>query len=385
MDASRAVIPSDAIEIDTSECLGSGAVGVVYKAKYANETVVVKRLKMQSLSKAAEDEFKQEANMLAQLNHPRIVRFMGVVIDKDQYSLVLEYLSLGSLYHFYTTKPKLPYANRLSLATDIASGMAYLHRFNPPVFHRDMKSLNILLYIDAAGELHCKITDFGVAMIRQSALTTTLTLSTTSLHSQQQKGTLIWMAPELHSLRAVYRSSCDVYSFGVVLSELFSWVGPFGIPTAELRYEVLHHMLTVDKRVPDVELDEDVPSPVLKLIEQCISMDPKLRPPFSDIALKLSQFGGELQVQQAAEVGVLVHPSAALGVAVVATEVFQVTETEISRGTSENDIHAGSLSSQNPTVSFTTTSGSSVEVSRSLPPIPHVEEGNLSKGLVTAD
>ncbi|KAI8846696.1 kinase-like domain-containing protein [Chytridium lagenaria] len=323
MASSTAVIPASAVAIDTSAVIGSGAVGVVYKARYANETVVVKRLKLTALSDSSKSEFLQEAKTLASLNHPRIVRFLGVILDDSQYSIVLEYLPLGSLYSFYTSSPKLPYALRLSLASDVAAGMTFLHRCDPPVLHRDMKSLNILMYVDASGELHCKITDFGIAIVRQSAVTTTSALSDAS-EGSQAKGTLVWMAPELHNLRAVYRFACDVYSFGIVLSELFSWLGPFGIPTSELRSEVLLHMLTVQKQVPEVELDEDCPASLLTLVESCVSLDPSLRPSFDAINRTLNTLSEGLTIPFASEVGVGVKPLLAT---MVATTNFDVTET----------------------------------------------------------
>ncbi|KAI8852744.1 kinase-like domain-containing protein [Chytridium lagenaria] len=246
-------IPSDAVSV-SSQSIGSGATGIVFKAKYANETVVVKRLKVQSLSGAARENFEKEALTLSKLNHPRIVRFLGVVVDKNVLSIVLEYLPLGSMFSFYTSEAKLPYSNRLSLAIDITSGMEFLHNQNPPILHRDLKSLNILMSINGAEELHAKITDFGLATVQSST----------------------------------YRKPCDVYSFGVVLSELFSWVGPFGIPIPELRFDVLHHMLVVKKEIPDVELDADVPSTIADLIASCLSLHPAARPSFSDVAARLA-------------------------------------------------------------------------------------------------
>ncbi|KAJ3212398.1 Leucine-rich repeat serine/threonine-protein kinase 2 [Dinochytrium kinnereticum] len=323
-----AVIPSDAIAIDTSQPIGSGASGVVYRARYANETVVVKRLKLHSLSRAAQEEFKQEASTLSKLNHPRIVRFLGVVIDKE-YSIVLEYLPHGSLYKYYNEKPKLPYRNRLSIAVDVTSGMEFLHGCKPPVLHRDLKSLNILLYNDVSGELHAKITDFGIALAMQSTMTIASIQSTSTVDSQ--KGTLIWMAPELHDLRAVYRTSSDVYSFGVVLSELFSWVGPFGIPTNELRYDVLHHMLTVQKQVPDVEVDDDVPTPILKLVESCVALNEKDRPTFKSIFKELNAF---VKDGDCAE-GMLDVPS--VEPQRLSTTVFEVNQTKLSEPSSSED------------------------------------------------
>ncbi|KAJ3212394.1 hypothetical protein HDU67_003854 [Dinochytrium kinnereticum] len=332
----QAVIPSDAIDIDTSQSLGSGAVGVVYKAKqvYANETVVVKRLRMQSISASAVEEFKREAATLSSLNHPRIVRLLGVVVDNNQYSIVLEYLPLGSLYNFYNDTPKLPYPNRLSLATDVATGMAFLHKCEPPVMHRDLKSLNLLLYVDAGGELHCKISDFGIALVREATLTTTSALSVGTGEESGQKGTLIWMAPELHNLRAVFRPHCDVYSYGVVLSELFSWVGPFGIPTAELRYEVLHRMLTIEKQVPEVELDPDVPSTVLRLVERCLNMDMTMRPSFQAIVKELMDVGRDVVVLGAEAVGA---GGGGGGGAVVETVEYRVTQTDVSERSNGSD------------------------------------------------
>ncbi|KAJ3212400.1 hypothetical protein HDU67_003860 [Dinochytrium kinnereticum] len=323
---SLAVIPSDAIWVDTSECLGSGAAGVVYKARYGNETVVVKRLKMQSMSRSAEEEFKQEAATLSKLNHPRIVRFLGVVVD-NEYSIVLEYLPLGSLYGYYTEQPKLPLNSRISLALDIATGMDFLHKCQPPVWHRDLKSLNILLSQDSSGEIHAKITDFGIAVVMQSTMTATSL--TSGSRDESHKGTLIWMAPELHDLRAVFRPACDVYAYGVLLSEIFSWQGPFGIPTAELRFEVLHHMLTVRKQVPDLELDDDVPQSIFSLVGSCISLDQNARPSFESITRNLSAaLNGSGQVFQMGAVNPMTLTS---------TVEYKVTETSVSERTFSAD------------------------------------------------
>ncbi|KAJ3206491.1 hypothetical protein HDU67_008148, partial [Dinochytrium kinnereticum] len=145
-----AVIPPADIIVDDSTPLGSGGSGVVYKARYANETVVVKRLKLHNLRKESEDEFRREALTLSKLNHPRIVRFLGAVVDSGGYSIVMEYMPLGSLHSFYTRNPSPPppLLDRITLAMDVAAGMEYLHLCRPPVLHRDLKGLNVLVYVD---------------------------------------------------------------------------------------------------------------------------------------------------------------------------------------------------------------------------------------------
>ncbi|KAJ3094792.1 hypothetical protein HDU97_007606 [Phlyctochytrium planicorne] len=328
MDA--AVIPSSAISIDASACLGAGAVGAVFKARYANETVVVKKLKLTSLSQRSQEEFKQEALTLSKLNHPRIVRFLGVVMDQNQYSIVLEYLHHGSLYGFYTSNPKLPFGNRLSLAMDITSGMDFLHRLSPPVLHRDVKSLNMLLYVDSVGELHAKLTDFGISVVMQGTMTSALN---TDDGNDSQKGTLLWMAPELFSLRAIYRPSCDVYSFGIVLTELFSWSGPFGIPISEIRHEVLQHHLTVKREIPEIELDEDHPNDkLLALVTECCSYDPSLRPSFPEILETLQRIAGD-EEQPVPALELDLKSEVASVRSLMDTTAFDVTETSMTSRT----------------------------------------------------
>ncbi|KAJ3094248.1 hypothetical protein HDU97_008318, partial [Phlyctochytrium planicorne] len=319
--AQTAVIPSHLIRID-EECIGSGASGSVFKARsavvlsgrYATETVAVKRLNSQGkLSKEAEDELKREASTLSTINHPRIVRFLGVVLDGPQWSLVLEYLPLGSLYSFYRSNPIIPPSDRVSLAMDMAAGMSFLHSLQPPLLHLDLKSLNILMYKDASGELHSKITDFGLALSRTQTMTTAAAAAGSG---SQKNGTLLWMAPELHSLRATYRAPCDVFSFGVILTEIGSWLGPYTLPVEDLRYEVLHRILTVDKQIPELEFDKSTPATFVELAMECLSINPAERPSFADIVKDLEKMQNGL-------------PAVSVQNAVVDTMTFDVSETRI--------------------------------------------------------
>ena len=86
------------------------------------------------------------------------------------------------------------------MALEIAKGVNYLHSFNPPILHRDLKSLNILLNKN----LEVKIADFGWARLR-------------NVHMTRLRGTFQWMAPEV-ILKDNYTEKADVYSFGIILS-----------------------------------------------------------------------------------------------------------------------------------------------------------------------
>ncbi|KAI8844912.1 kinase-like domain-containing protein [Chytridium lagenaria] len=265
------IIPSDSIVIAT-ECLGSGASGTVYKAIYANEIVAVKTLITSS------KDFQKEATTLSSLNHPRIVRCLGILLPT---SIVLEYLSLGSLYAFYKEQERIPYGARLSLACDVASGVQYLHVCR--VLHRDLKSLNVLLCVEG-GEVHGKIGDFGLAVVRR--MEATMTSGDTG--------------------RDVYDPACDIYSLGVIFSELFSWLGPFGIPIEEIRPDVLLHHLTIKREIPEIEIADDCPAPLLQLVEKCVNMNRESRLTIDEVVNGLEELMEGVRVPRAKEMGIVV-------------------------------------------------------------------------------
>ncbi|KAI9343266.1 kinase-like domain-containing protein, partial [Zopfochytrium polystomum] len=226
---SKFVIPSSRVAIDTSEegLLGAGSYGVVRRATYDQHPVVVKTLIIRTLSRRVALDFKREARVLSELNHPRVVRFYGVILEPGLSALVMEYLPFGSLFEIYTNAADPadidaaiqmpPYASRLQLAVDIASGMHYLHNHKPaPVFHRDLKSMNVLCEKDLEGRIRAKLADFGLALNRQMERD----------FARGPKGTPLWMAPELNDAHAKFTAFCDVYSFGVLLTEIGSWAGP---------------------------------------------------------------------------------------------------------------------------------------------------------------
>lgn len=92
------------------------------------------------------------------LRHPNIVLFIGACTKPPHLGLVLEYCSQGSLWSVLQNPDKtLAWEDRKKIAMDTAKGVFYLHSFKPPILHRDLKSLNLLL----DDSWRTKLIDFG--------------------------------------------------------------------------------------------------------------------------------------------------------------------------------------------------------------------------------
>ena len=151
------------------------------------------------------EKYVQECQTMSDLRHPNIALFMGVCFlpNCQLPVLVMERLD-GSLDDLLETVPNIPLTLKRSILEDIARGLLYLHKHNPPIIHRDLTAKNVLL----TSSLMAKITDFGnscVVNIHPSELAQTLS---------RNPGTLVYMPPEAQTGPARYHSSLDIFSFG---------------------------------------------------------------------------------------------------------------------------------------------------------------------------
>ena len=257
------------------DCLiGSGAFGDVKKAYWRKTLVSVKFLKTNFEEKENQIiSFVEEYNLLKQLRHPNILLYIGGNITGPQHFLITEYCENGNLFEFLHGKdsPELEDIERLNLALEIAQGINYLHSFNPPILHRDLKSLNILLDKNYV----VKIADFGWAKLLNN-------------HMTKMRGTFQWMAPEVIS-KENYTEKADVYSFGIILWEFWSKEPPYhGIPAKEVGTKVKN-----DKNYRP-KIPEDVPREIAELMEVCWEEDPDKRPTFLEIINFLDEYLKEL-------------------------------------------------------------------------------------------
>jgi tRNA A-37 threonylcarbamoyl transferase component Bud32 len=206
--------------------IGEGGMGDVYLAEHISiqRKAAIKVLKPE-LAKSEEirQRFKNEASMLANLQHPHIVGLIDYVEQDGNLYLIMEYVEgkgLDELIQEQATPISIDRARKLMI--QIVEAFAYAHRNG--IVHRDVKPSNILVTTND----QIKVLDFGIAKLvgeGKHHLTKTGT----------QMGTVFYMSPE--QVRGqILDSRSDIYSLGVTFYELFSGVCPYKSMTTE--YEI---------------------------------------------------------------------------------------------------------------------------------------------------
>lgn len=150
-------------------------------------------------------KYRQECQLMSRLNHPNITKFFGIwfISDVRLPLLVMELLDT-SLAKYLDTNDHLPLVTKVSILTDVACGLEYLHGREPqPVIHRDLTANNVLL--KSTPQLVAKISDVGNSHIIDHANNKTLTIV---------PGTLVYMPPEATEEQHEYDQSLDIFSFG---------------------------------------------------------------------------------------------------------------------------------------------------------------------------
>ncbi|RID77769.1 hypothetical protein BRARA_A00650 [Brassica rapa] len=268
--------------------LGQGGQGTVYKGMLVDDsTVAVKKSKIIDEDKL--QEFINEVVILSQINHRHIVKLLGCCLETEVPILVYEFILNGNLFqhiHEESDDYSMIWGMRLRIAVDVAGALSYLHSSaSSPIYHRDIKSTNILL-----DEKHrAKVADFGTSRsitIDQTHWTTVVS------------GTVGYVDPEYYR-SSQFTEKSDVYSFGVVLAELITGDKP--VVTIQNTRETIslseHFKLAVkEKRLSDVmdaRIKEDCKMKqvmaVANLAVKCLSSKGNKRPNMREVFTELER------------------------------------------------------------------------------------------------
>lgn len=261
------------------EEIGSGSFGEVHKVAdkktgeiYAAK-IAFKPLKENSTSDIR--SFSREVNILSQINHPAILKFIGFssvdFSNKPFPVIITEYISNGSLSDIINlernSKINSNWNDTRKLITifGIASAMSYLHSHN--IIHRDLKPANILV----DNFLCPKVADFGLSKVTHSNEESIIASQSTA----GIKGTPIYIAPEIW-MEKEYTTACDVYAFGIIVYEIITSLVPYH---CKFQFEIITKIINGDRPA----MDDSVPSSYRNLIERCWSKNPDDRPTFDQI------------------------------------------------------------------------------------------------------
>ena len=201
------------LELYKDEVLGTGAYGIVCKAKYGHFTCSAKFCHPIIKSDVNYERFRKECSLLRALRHPNIVQYFGVGQDPDSGDpvLLMEMLD-GDLTQFLKTSTSgLSLCIEVNICHDVAQALAYLH--SNRIVHCNLSSNNVLLMGNA---LKAKICGFGSA--------------TVDPNSQQQltafPGALPYMPPEAMTDDPKYNEKLDSFSFGVLTVQILTLLYP---------------------------------------------------------------------------------------------------------------------------------------------------------------
>ena len=261
-------ISRDEIQQLAKREIGRGAWGVVYSGTFHGEQVAIKQAYTALLHGTTIDMLKREVMIMAHVQHPNLVRFIGAVLDKrvfggiDTPIIVSELMdmNLRSAYN----KVDLS-SNLISIFCDVAYALHYLHQHRPSIIHRDVSAPNVLLKTLRNGGYQAKVSDFGSANLAKRAQTA-------------GAGAIIYCAPEMFPKEDItappdpQTTKVDVYSYGILMMEVIEKE----MPTPETRHTML---LRVSKQW---ELMYD-------LIVHCTKALPSDRPSMSDLLNKLNK------------------------------------------------------------------------------------------------
>ena len=274
------------LQLFRGEMLGSGAYGIVCKAKLNELPCAVKLLHRVLFHPTIQRRFDQEHELLRSMRHPNVVQYLGIAHDPQSgLPILLMELLDGNLTDFLEhSQEPLPYHVQVNLWHDIALALTYLH--SKHIIHRDLSGNNVLLI---AGS-RAKVTDFGMSMFTH--------VDITKSRLTNCPGNANYMSPEALIERPTYSETLDVFSSGVVALQIIARKFPNPSPSMTCHDDPKSPTGFSVVFVPEVERRKDdinlinPKHPMLPVILRCLSDKKQNRPSARQLCCQLVTLKG---------------------------------------------------------------------------------------------
>ncbi|MEM8530434.1 MAG: protein kinase [Chloroflexota bacterium] len=241
--------------------LGQGGMGAVYRSFHPqlNRPVAIKVIRSNVTDPQAHQRFIREAQIVAGLAHPHIIRIFDIDVQDGQPYIVMDFVEGESLDKRLSAGP-LSLDIVLQIMLPLTNALGYAH--SQGVIHRDLKPANVLLRPDGSPVL----ADFGIARPLDTHTSAQLTATGALI------GTLAYIAPEQFLGTGADQRS-DIYALGIMLFEMLTGHPPFDGDTAQIMYGHLH------QPPPSLNtLQPTLPKALDQLVQHMLAKEPDDRP-----------------------------------------------------------------------------------------------------------
>jgi serine/threonine protein kinase len=205
--------------------------------------------------------FRREAEILASLDHPNIVRVHGLELDEQLPYLEMDYLPGTPVSELLAEGP-LPIAHALDITRQLLAALVYLHGRN--VAHRDVRPNNLLIH-----EGRAVLVDFGLAK-REAE-------SGTGTRPGARFGAAAYAPPEWIGAKAVDGQVWDTYAVGAVLHELLTGRPPFPAPSGTPAHVQAARVMSAKREIEALDPGSAYPDDVRALVRDLTRRDPRDR------------------------------------------------------------------------------------------------------------